>query len=280
MDTTQQRQRELADFLKTRRAKISPAQVGLPHGERRRTAGLRREEVASLAGVSVTWYTWLEQGRSIQVSGKLLQNLAKALLLDAEETTYLYTLAQQAPPVEYPFFEPKLQSVHQHVLDSLLLSPSLILDNRWNVIAWNRAAEVVFMDFGQIPVSQRNIVRIMFTNTAYQRLFEDWEAHAEQLLARFRTSYGKFISDPWLSEFIAELKQESGTFEKWWSMHKVEAEQEREKCVLHPELGQLYFEHASYIFADDLNLRLYINTPIEGSDTYLKLKERMNEVHP
>jgi|SRR5471030_3205324 len=140
MDNSKQRYKELGDFLKTRRAKILPSQVGLPKGTPRRTPGLRREEVASLSGIGLTWYTWIEQGRPIQVSTQVLESLARNLMLDKQETIHLYTLAGQAPPTSFPSYNESVNPMLQHVLDSLEFSPSMIMDARWNVIAWNKAA--------------------------------------------------------------------------------------------------------------------------------------------
>ncbi|MEN6328534.1 MAG: helix-turn-helix transcriptional regulator, partial [Syntrophomonas sp.] len=246
MDQTKRRSKELGDFLKTRRAKILPSQVGIPEGVRRRTPGLRREEVASLAGIGVTWYTWLEQGRPIQVSPQVLESLSRALLLDKQETIHLYTLAQQAPPTEFPTRNETINPMLQHVLDSLTLSPSTIVDIRWNVLAWN-AASAVFIDYSKLNIRQRNSLRIMFTNQGYQKKFSDWESHAQAMLARFRAACGKYIEDPWITEFISELRSESKEFDLWWPMHNVEQDQEIYKTVYHPELGKLTFEHTTFL---------------------------------
>ncbi|GAA3404859.1 helix-turn-helix transcriptional regulator [Paenibacillus hodogayensis] len=277
MDSAKQRYIELGDFLKTRRARISPSRVGLPEGGRRRIPGLRREEVASLAGIGVTWYTWLEQGRPIQVSAQLLESLARVLMLDKEETVHLYTLARQAPPVYYPAYNQTIHPMHQHVLDSLTLSPSLILDTRWNVIAWNRAASLVFLDYSLVPIGKRNLIRLMFTDSPYRQLFDDWELYAQGVLARFRAAYGKYVADPWLVDFVEELRSLSKEFDRWWPMHNVEKEQEKYKIVRHPALGQLDFEHTSYLVSDDTSLRLYVNTPMAGTGTGEKIRQLLGQ---
>jgi transcriptional regulator with XRE-family HTH domain len=135
---------ELADFLKTRRAKILPSQAGLSSAARRRTPGLRREEVAQLAGIGITWYTWLEQGRPIHVSAQILESLSRVLLLDRQERMHLYLLANQPLPAELPVYQGTVSPILQHVLDSLTLCPSLVTDQRWNVIAWN--GDITFFD--------------------------------------------------------------------------------------------------------------------------------------
>lgn len=278
MDNTKQRYKELGDFLKTRRAKILPSQVGLAEGIRRRTPGLRREEVALLSGIGLTWYTWLEQGRQIQVSSQVLESLSRVLMLDKQEVMHLYTLAQQAPPDSFHAYNETVNPMLQNVLDSLKYSPSMILDIRWNVIAWNKSAEIVFIDFSKINVCNRNLIRIMFTNENYKQLFPDWEAQAKGTLARFRAACGKIIEDPWLSNFIKELRSESKEFNQWWPMHDVEPDQEIFKEILHPVLGQLRFEHTSFLVAEDTNFKMYVNTPLAKEDTekiveYIKINQ-------
>jgi transcriptional regulator with XRE-family HTH domain len=161
------RHAELGNFLKTRRANITPAQIGLPAGIRRRTPGLRREEVAALAGIGLTWYTWLEQGRDIQVSPQVIHSLARVLMLNEEETHHLYVLANQPVPLQPPPYRQIVPAALQRILDSLPFSPSLILDTRWNILAWNTAATAVFTDFQAIDIASRNYIWLMFTNPHY-----------------------------------------------------------------------------------------------------------------
>lgn len=208
------RYQELSDFLKTRRAKISPAQVGLPMGSHRRTPGLRREEVASLAGIGITWYTWLEQGREIQVSAQVLESLRRVLMLNAEETRHLYTLAHQVAPMDIPAQQQTVSPMLQRMLDSLAHSPALILDTRWNLVAWNNAAKIVLIDFDTIRAEDRNCVWLMFTNSEYKKRFTEWDKQAQGLVARFRAECSKYIEDPWVIEFVEKLKRKSPDFTK------------------------------------------------------------------
>lgn len=271
MDNPTQRNKEFGDFLKTRRAKILPSQVGLPEGTRRKTPGLRREEVASLSWIGVTWYTWLEQGRPIQVSTQVLGNLARTLMLDKQETIHLFTLAGQAPPTTFPSYNESVQPMLQHVLDCLEFSPAMIMDARWNVIAWNKAASMLSLDYSKIIIHKRNMLRIMFTNEEFKKTFTDWSSVAQGMLARFRTVYSKFIDDPWIEEFVNELKSESKEFELWWSMHDVKTSDNRYKTIIHPLLGELDFEETSYIVADNTSLIMNIFTPLAGTDTKAKI---------
>ncbi|MHB8061634.1 MAG: helix-turn-helix transcriptional regulator [Ruminiclostridium sp.] len=271
MDNSKQRYKELGDFLKTRRAKILPSQVGLPEGTRRRTPGLRREEVASLAGVGLTWYTWIEQGRPIQVSTQVLESLARILMLDKQEITHLYTLAGHALPASYPSYDETIDPMLQHVLDSLEFSPAMIMDARWNVIAWNRAAAKLSLNFRKISVYKRNLLRIMFTEEEFKKTFTNWSSAAQGMVGRFRAACGEFIDDPWIKELVNELKNESAEFDLWWSMHNVKAEKEHFKTVIHPFLGQLNFEETNYMVSDNTGLKMSVFTPLSGTDTKEKI---------
>lgn len=269
------RYKELGNFLRTRRAKISPEQAGLPEGLRRRTPGLRREEVASLSGIGITWYTWLEQGREIQVSVQVLESLSRTLMLNEEETRHLYTLANQTPPINIPSYHQDLNPMLQRILDSLLLSPSMVFDTRWNIIAWNKAAEAVFFDFNKIDSAQRNYIWLVFTDSRFKETIDNWSKQAQGLVARFRAECGKYIEDPWVTEFVQKLKDESTEFEQWWSAHNVESEKGNYKILNHPTAGKLVFEHTSFFAADNMNLKLFINAPAPNTDTEIKMRKLM-----
>lgn len=266
------RYQELADFLKTRRAKILPSQVGLSTATRRRTPGLRREEVAQLAGIGVTWYTWLEQGRNIHVSTQVIESLSKVLLLDRQERIHLYRLANQPLPADMPGYEGTVSPILQHVLDSLVLSPSLVMDQRWNVIAWNKAACLLFGEFTAMNVRERNIVWAMFTDKKYKQLFPDWELYAKSLVGQFRLTCGKFIEDAWLAQFIDDLKMQSTEFNLWWPLHEIRSNSEIYKQLNHPIVGVLDFEVSKYDVSDHYGLKLIIHTPLSGTDTAAKMK--------
>ena len=272
VDTERQRYLELGDFIKTRRGKILPSQVGLPSGLRRRTPGLRREEVAQLAGIGLTWYTWLEQGRPIRVSSQVLESLARVLLLDPHERDYLFTLARHVVPASPLSRQSVIKPSVQHILDSLQLSPALIIDQRWNVIAWNNASSVVFGDFGMIDPLDRNIVSMIFTDNSYMSLFIDWEFHARGMLARFRTAYGQHVDDPWFAAFIENLKIKSNAFREWWSQHEAQNSTEVNKELKHPIAGKLVFESCSFALSDNPNLKMIVNTPLPETDTAEKVR--------
>src|SRR3954466_5268849 len=171
--------RDLTAFLVSRRARLTPPDVGLITGARRRTPGLRREEVAALAGVGISWYTWFEQGRDIQVSAHFLENLSRALKLDRSEREFLFALAQHRPPPLTRAAPPKVTPTMQHMLDSYP-HPAHIKTPRWDIVAWNATNTEVFGDFGQFPPEERNTLWLLFTKPFYRRVMLDWEADARR----------------------------------------------------------------------------------------------------
>ena len=277
MNIEEHRYKELADFLKTRRAKVLPTQVGLSSSTRRRTLGLRREEVAQLAGVSITWYTWLEQGRTIHVSAQVLESLSRVLLLNTQERIHLYLLANQPLPADIPGCQGTVSPILQHVLDSLMLCPALMTDQRWNVVGWNNAAGVVLGDFGNMNARQRNIVWAMFTDKRYKQLFVDWDLHAKGLLGRFRSTCGQYIEDPWLVQFIDDLKMQSTEFRLWWPLHEIESNSEKYKQLNHPSAGLLDFEVSNFDVSDNSGLKMIVHTPLSGTDAAAKMKLLLDE---
>lgn len=266
------RHKELSDFLKTRRKNILPSQAGLAEGTRRRTPGLRREEVAQLAGIGLTWYTWLEQGRPIRVSVQVIESLSKILLLDKQERIHLYLLANQPLPADIKEPQEAISPVLQQVLDHLVLCPSLIMDQRWNVIAWNKEACLLFGDFTQMNARERNIVWAMFTDKSYKQLFVDWELHAKNLLGRFRSTCGQYIEDAWITQFIDELKMQSTAFNLWWPLHEVQSNSEVHKQLNHSSVGILNFGVSKFDVSDNSGLVLIVHTPLAGTDTAEKMK--------
>lgn len=277
MNNENLRYKELADFLKTRREKISPSQVGLSSGTRRRTPGLRREEVAQLAGIGLTWYTWLEQGRHIRVSSQVLESLSRILLLDKQERIHLYLLANQPIPTDIPGYQGQVSPILQHVLDSLALCPSFVADQRWNVIAWNKAACLVLGDFCKMNASQRNVVWAMFTEDYFKGLYINWDLHAKSLLGRFRSTCGKYIKDSWLNQFIEDLKMESPEFSLWWPLHEIQNDSGVYKQLNHPVAGTLEFESSSFDVPDNSGLKLFVHVPSPGTDTTGKMKSLLGE---
>ncbi|QHT63940.1 helix-turn-helix domain-containing protein [Paenibacillus lycopersici] len=264
----QERLQELARFLKTRRARISPEQAGLPNTGRRRTPGLRRSEVAQLAWISVDWYTRLEQGRDIQVSAQVLDNIAEALKLNATERRHLYMLALQQLP---PDFTQSVRSVSpylQRFLDQQGTSPALVTDQQLNIVAWNQASNLIYGDYEMLSVRDRNSLWRTFTSPVIRRLLQEkWEAHARHRLAQFRANYGKFTGDPQWIALIEELSGISEPFRSWWQEHDVIVGPEGKKINYHPIAGRLEFDQLAFQVSDAPHLTVTINMPADEETT-------------
>ena len=272
-DQALQRKQELSDFLVTRRNRLLPEQVGLPRGTRRRTPGLRRDEVAQLAGVSVDWYTWLEQGRSISVSTQVLESLVQALRLDDNEREHLFLLAHQQLPPQKATPQEAVSPYLQHFLDQLGNSPAYAVDQRWNVVAWNDAARLLLCDFTQIPAEERNIVWLTFMFMPLRQILVDWERHAQRVVAQFRASSGHLPGDPQLTEVINKLLLVSPEFQLWWSQHEIVHAPEGVKVYNHPQLGQLAFEYLMFQLYNAPDMKVTIYTPVKASDTAQKVEQ-------
>jgi transcriptional regulator with XRE-family HTH domain len=217
--------RELAAFLQACRRRLSPQQVGLPSGERRRVKGLRREEVAALAGIGVTWYTWLEQGRDIQVSETTLNSLAQALCLSEAERTYLFLLAspdssRHFVPIKPPTLDEDPASV-QHLLDALNPYPALLRDHHWDVLAWNQA-EAALTPWASIAPPERNLLLYLFTHPCARQHMPQWQEYARSVLQVFRLTWSQFLPDERLISIIDHLQQASSEFREWWQQHTVQ----------------------------------------------------------
>lgn len=272
-----ERSKEIGDFLKIKRAKITPEQVVLASGVRRRTPGLRREEVAILAGVGLTWYTWLEQGRDIQVSVEVLASIARTLQLSGVETKHLFSLAKLVQP-SLPQMQPMtISPMIQHVLDNFKTAPAMILDTHWNVIAWNKATTKLWFDYSAVPINERNILRLMFLHMDSMSFFDDWADTAQQMVAHFRGVYGEFVDDPWYDTFIANLRNDSPSFNKYWLQHDVIARDEKIKTLHNEMFGELQFEETSFILSDGSHLEMKVFTPITDEKTAEKIAQFLND---
>jgi transcriptional regulator with XRE-family HTH domain len=268
---------ELGDFLRTRRARLVPGDVGLPRGSRRRAPGLRRAEVAQLAGVSVDWYTWLEQARPITVSTQVLESLVKALHLNANEREHLFLLAHQQPPPERATEPETVSPTLQHFLDHQGLSPAFVIGRLWDVVAWNDAARVVIGDYPQMTSRDRNAIWRVFTSPAHRQLLVDWEGSARRLLAQFRATCGRYLGDPRLTELISDLMICSPEFRAWWPDHEVLGAPDGRKTFNHPRAGHLVFEHLTFQVFDAPDLRVNVYTPLDVADTPAKISRLLVE---
>jgi transcriptional regulator with XRE-family HTH domain len=255
------RKAQLGEFLKSCRARIAPAELGLPTADRRRTPGLRREDVAALAGVSVTWYTWLEQGRDIQVSAGVLERISSTLQLSQDEREYLFALVQHRPAPPLGWGEVEVSPSLQRMLDRLAV-PAIVMTARWDVLAWNRMACVVLRDYDKIPKEHRNLLRILLVDEArYAKEPELFEAMAHRVVAKFRVDYSTYAGDPDFECLIAELGETSDAFRRLWNSPEVVGRSEA--IVRHPQLGGITLEHTSYVPEGSQALRLVIYAPYD-----------------
>jgi transcriptional regulator with XRE-family HTH domain len=269
----ERRRAELADFLRRRRADIKPQDVGLPAGGRRRTPGLRREEVAQLAGVGATWYTWLEQGRDVRASLEVLEALARALQMTPAERGHLLLLGRGEEP---PASAPPTESVSpglRRLIETLGPAIAYVLGRRWDVLAWNQAARAVICDFEAIDPPSRNHLWLMFTDPTRRELMPDWEASSRNAVAKFRTDHARHLGDPSFEELVSSLRATSRDFCRAWKRHEVGFSSGGRKELRHPEAGALSFEHAAFHPTDEPEQRLILYTPIPGTGTAQKLQE-------
>ncbi|AOB29688.1 hypothetical protein AKI39_01840 [Bordetella sp. H567] len=260
--------RALADFVRARRERTRPEDVGLPIGPRRRTPGLRREEVAQLAGVGVTWYTWFEQGRDIQVSADFLERLCRGFRLDPAERGHLFTLAQHRPPPHPPLRDAEVSPAVRAVLDAMPF-PAYIRTPRWDVVAWNGAARALFGDYGALPPESRNVLMLVFTTPHYRRLMVDWEGDARRVMAKFRLDHGRANGDASFAALVAQLCDGSPEFNLWWPRQDVWGQSEGLKRIRHETLGEMTFEHTAFTVESAPDLRLVAYTPASDQDAAL-----------
>lgn len=255
----------LGTFLKDRRARLDPAAFGFP-STRRRTPGLRREEVALRANVSATWYTWLEQGRGGAPSADLLERVAGALLLTAAEREHLFLLGLHRPPdVRYTAPEPVTPRL-QRMLDSLAFSPAFVKTTAWDIVAWNHAAAAVLTDYGALPPKQRNLLRLLFGDPHARTVSPYWEGHARLAVATFRLATARVGTSENAKALVDELRRSSPEFASMWLDNDVRAFGEGTKHLAHPTTGPLTLEYSSFAIDDQPDLGLVIYTPATPAD--------------
>jgi len=253
---------KLGDFIRAHRERITPDTVGLPAGGRRRTPGLRREELAQLCDVSPTWLTWLEQGRDVSASGNLLARLAEVLQLNAAERGYLFSLAERLDPQhEHNAAEPAQPL--QAMVDAIA-APAYILDRLWNAVAWNADALALFggwLDVTTDAPQRPNLLRFMFRSAAARGLIVDWDERAGRLVAEFRADIGKHASQPAIAALIAELAQDSFEFQALWTLQDVVGRDGGLRRFQHPRMGELGFTQVTLYLAQRHDLKLVMLLP-------------------
>ncbi|MDR3499200.1 MAG: helix-turn-helix transcriptional regulator [Parvibaculum sp.] len=255
----------LGTYLKDRRAKLDPASFGFPL-TRRRTPGLRREEVAQRANVSATWYTWLEQGRGGAPSADVLDRISRAMMLTDVEREHLFLLGLGRPPeVQYHAAEgvtPRLQ----RVLDALEFSPAFVKTPTWDVVAWNRAATVILTDYSKLPVGERNILRLIFCNPRVRAAQTDWENVARFVVAAFRADVARAGAAKSVQAMVDDLCRLSPEFETMWRNNDVRKHGDGVKILRHPVAGPIGMEYSAFAVDGRPDLGMVVYNPVTPAD--------------
>jgi len=256
------RREELAEFLKTRRARVKPSESEYFQLSRRRTPGLRREEVAEMTGVSSSWYTWLEQGREIRPSPELLNRLSKVLRLNASETSHLFHLAGRTPPESFDVNQEEVPKALRLLVTEVLQVPASVMGERFDFLIWNRQFKDHIIDLENVPRERLNWLDLIFTNETY-RSRPDWRETAKRVVAEFRWSVGKQIGSPWVKQLVSRMRNASPEFAEFWELHDIqERNSSRVFEAQNEKFGKQLFLRSFYIPAEAENLRVAILIPI------------------
>jgi transcriptional regulator with XRE-family HTH domain len=269
------RRAELSEFLRTRRARLKPEDVGLPDfGRHRRVPGLRREELAQLAGVSVAYYTRLEQGNGRNVSAEVLDAIARALRLTDAEHAHLTHLAKPKQHKKKQTARPQqVRGALAQLIETFDGTPAYITGRRSDILVWNRMAAAVFGDWAELPPQERNWARMVFLRPEYRDLFVDWEQKAYDMVSFLRMDAGCHPDDPRLSALVGELSVKSEEFRQLWATHDVKEKSHGVKRLHHPLVGELslHFESFRLVDDDELSLITYHAEPGSASAEALRL---------
>ncbi|MDX2402608.1 helix-turn-helix transcriptional regulator [Streptomyces microflavus] len=272
---SEMRRHELAAFLRSRRERITPEQVGLVRGGRRRTPGLRREEVAQLSAVGVTWYTWLEQARDIQVSVQVLDALARALLLDPSERAHLFALSEApdpAPGTECPTVTPALRTM----LEQLDPIPACVQNSRYDVLAYNRTYSRLLCDLDALPPEDRNCLLLAFTHDEWRASVVDLPEVTRMMAAKFRASMAGHLAEPAWKALLHRLETRSPEFREVWERHEVVDQRGRTKYIRNARVGLLHVEHTNLWLGPASGPRLVSYPPVDD-ETRARL-ERLHRI--
>ncbi len=265
-DKSDKRRKELGEFLQAIRKRGTPEAFGFPAGPRRRIKGLRREEVSQLAGISTTWYTWIEQGRDVSMSTDVVLKLAQALKLTKTERAYLFDLAGRRDPQGH-IQEEDLASATLTELLSNIQIPAYILGSTWNVLAWNSEAETLFLDwFTHDSAVAPNLLRLVFTHENAKEFIVDWEARSRRLVAEFRADCRSRLEEPELQSLVNELSLSSSAFEQFWKQHDVLQRQGGLREFHHPTRGLLRYQQVTLRPVDQEQLKLVMLSPVNPDD--------------
>jgi transcriptional regulator with XRE-family HTH domain len=272
MNDAGRRSNEFGDFLKARRAELTPRDVGPPgNGSHRKVAGLRREEVAQLAAISVDYLTRLEQGR-VRASASVLVTLARALRLGDDQQTYLYELAGKTPVRPRRRQPQPVRPAMRRLLDQLTETPAMVLGRRLDILAWNVGASALFTDFAHIPADRRNYVRLLFTDPAMRNLHTDWQDAARGAVASLRMEAAHDPDDPDLAVLVGELSVQDPDFRTWWASHHAATGSYGTKHYHHPIVGNLTLDCDMWESPDGSRQRLMVLTAEPGTPSHQALR--------
>ncbi|MFI1508923.1 helix-turn-helix transcriptional regulator [Streptomyces sp. NPDC020597] len=267
------RRHELAAFLRSRRERITPEQVGLPRGARRRTPGLRREEVAHLSAVGVTWYTWLEQSRDIHVSVQVLDALARTLMLDPSERAHLFQLAGATDPTPASSCTGITDAVRR-LLDQLDPLPACVQNSRYDILAYNRTYAHLLCDLDAIPPEDRNCMVLIHTHPQWRESVVHLEASMRLMAAKLRASMAGHLSEPAWKMLVGRLQAESPEFRENWERYEVVAGRSKTKEFRNPHVGLLTLTHTDLWLSPDHGARMVTYTPVDEES-----RERLEKLH-
>ncbi|MFE0633453.1 helix-turn-helix transcriptional regulator [Streptomyces sp. NPDC058864] len=274
----------LGDFLRSRRARISPEQAGLtPKPTARRVPGLRREEIAQLAGVSVDYYVRLERGHHVNASGTVLAAIARALCLTDDERDHLFALARPARPAPRPLPPQRVRPAVHRLLETMTDVPAVVVGRRTDVLASNRLARALYTDFDALPQRQRNMARYLFMDQAARTLYDDWVGVARTSVAALRLYAGKHPHDPRLAELVGELSAYDADFRAWWDDHDIRRRTYGVKHFRHPVVGELTLQYEALAVTGDPDqiVGVYTAEPATASERALrKLAEWAEHTDP
>lgn len=273
MSSSELRRRELGAFLRNRRERLQPEQVGLPLSRRRRTPGLRREEVARIAGVGVTWYTWLEQAREINASPQVLDAIARTLQFDSHEHAHLFTLAG-LPTTSIADECDQMPPAAQILVERLEPYPAVVLNARWDLLAFNRANASFFPNLEAIPLEERNCLWLAFTDPEWRQAVVDWDDSVRRMVAEYRSAMAEHIDDPAWQSLVDRLHDASPEFTAVWERHDVVRVTPASKQLRHPTAGVFSFVYTNLWLDHRPNARIVVLTP---SDT--RTAERLQTLY-
>lgn len=267
---------ELGAFLRSRRLQLRPEDVGITRQGRRRTSGLRREEVAQRAAISLTWYTWIEQGREVNFSVEVLESIARALDLQPHEQRYIFTLCGLTMPhaLSHDSLDPALLQLVEHQG----YYPAYVMGRYWQLLYLNPAARLLFGGVDAFPPERQNVLWQVFGSDVTRHIMRDWEQHGRRLVAEFRAEYPHALQDRWLAQLLDDLGAVSPEFKQWWGEHQVSYKEDVSKVFLHPSLGEVSFTQYTLRVVGSSEMRVVVEVPDALTDTEAKLRAAVADV--